>query len=72
MMLNHIFVENDNQEKLYNTFGEKLLKDIFRGYNGTIMAYGKLVQVKHILCLGDLFLKILVLLIRELMNLKKE
>ena len=41
MMFDHVFDENDNQEKLYNTFGEKLLKDIFRGYNGTIMAYGQ-------------------------------
>ena len=41
MMFDHVFDENDNQETVYNTFGEKLLKDIFRGYNGTIMAYGQ-------------------------------
>ena len=41
MTFDHVFDENDNQETLYNTFGEKLLKDIFRGYNGTIMAYGQ-------------------------------
>ena len=41
MMFDHVFDENDDQETVYNSFGEKLLNDIFRGYNGTIMAYGQ-------------------------------
>ncbi len=41
MMFDHVFDENDDQETIYNSFGEKLLNDIFRGYNGTIMAYGQ-------------------------------
>ena len=41
MMFDYVFDENDDQETIYNSFGEKLLKDIFRGYNGTIMAYGQ-------------------------------
>lgn len=41
MMFDYVFDENDDQETVYNTFGEKLIKDIFRGYNGTIMAYGQ-------------------------------
>jgi kinesin family protein 5 len=41
MMFDHVFDENDDQETIYNSFGTKLLKDIFRGYNGTIMAYGQ-------------------------------
>ena len=41
MMFDYVFDEKDNQETVYNTFGEKLMNDIFRGYNGTIMAYGQ-------------------------------
>ena len=41
MMFDYVFDENDDQDTIYNSFGEKLVKDIFRGYNGTIMAYGQ-------------------------------
>ena len=41
MTFDYVFDEKDDQETVYNTFGEKLMNDIFRGYNGTIMAYGQ-------------------------------
>ena len=41
MEFDYVFDEKDNQEVIFNTFGEKLMNDIFRGYNGTIMAYGQ-------------------------------
>ena len=41
MEFDYVFDEKDNQEVIFNTFGEKLMNDIFRGYNGTVMAYGQ-------------------------------
>ena len=41
MQFDYVFDEKDNQEIIFNTFGEKLMNDIFRGYNGTVMAYGQ-------------------------------
>ena len=41
MEFDYVFDEKDNQELIFNTFGEKLMNDIFRGYNGTVMAYGQ-------------------------------
>ena len=41
MQFDYVFNEKDNQEIIFNTFGEKLMNDIFRGYNGTVMAYGQ-------------------------------
>ena len=41
MEFDYVFDEKDNQEIIFNTFGEKLMNDIFRGYNGTVMAYGQ-------------------------------
>ena len=41
MEFDYVFDEKDNQEVIFNTFGEKLMNDIFRGYNGTLMAYGQ-------------------------------
>ena len=41
MTFDQVFNEKSTQESLYYSFGEKLVKDVFRGYNGTIMAYGQ-------------------------------
>ena len=72
MIFDHVFDENENQEKLYNTFGEKLLKDIFCGYNGTIMSYGQTGSGKTYTMFGRSLLENPRSVIRELMKLKKE
>ena len=41
MTFDQVFNEKSTQESLYYSFGEKLVKDVFKGYNGTIMAYGQ-------------------------------
>ena len=41
MTFDKVFNEKSDQESLYLSFGEKLIKDIFKGYNGTILAYGQ-------------------------------
>ena len=41
MTFDHVMNETSNQAAIYQSFGEKLVRDVFKGYNGTIMAYGQ-------------------------------
>jgi kinesin family protein 5 len=41
MLFDHVMDATSDQADIYDTFGDRLVRDVFKGYNGTIMAYGQ-------------------------------
>ena len=52
MTFDHVMNESSDQIAIYQAFGDKLVRDVFKGYNGTIMAYGQTVSVKSYTVFG--------------------
>lgn len=56
MTYDYVFGEESTQSDLYNTFGTKMVGDVLKGFNSTIMAYGQTGSGKSYTMFGKNFL----------------